>query len=130
MDETPTQRDAPAGADGHYFGQLTAGIFEIRCCTACGRHHFFPRVLCPHCGSDALEWVQPSGLGTVYSTTIVRRPEGDYTVTLVDLKEGPRVMSTVVDTPVQDVCIGLEVRARIDITPEGPLLVFVPGGPD
>lgn len=58
--------------------------------------------------------------------TIVRAREGgDYTVVLVDLKEGPRLMSRVVEMPVDDVRIGMQVEARIDTTNEGPLLVFV-----
>ncbi len=51
----------------------------------------------PHCGSDSLEWVSPSRKGEVYSTTIVRNKTGDYTVCLIDLEEGLRLMSRVVD---------------------------------
>ncbi|MNH34755.1 hypothetical protein D3C79_953730 [compost metagenome] len=70
----------------------------------------------------------PTGRGTVYSTTIVRKPEGDYTVCLVDLEEGPRLMSRVVGIPVEEVRIGMAIQARIEQTPEGALLVFVPTG--
>lgn len=120
-------QSAPAQAcDQRYFGTLAAGRFEIPRCLSCGRHHFYPRVCCPHCGSQELQWAQPTGHGTVYSVTIVRRAEGDYTVVLVDLEEGPRLMSRVVDMPVEQVRIGLAVRARIDSTQEGPLLVFTP----
>ncbi|RJF92820.1 Zn-ribbon domain-containing OB-fold protein [Noviherbaspirillum saxi] len=119
--------DVPS-ADARYFGKLAEGIFEIPRCRTCSRHHFFPRVCCPHCGSQDLEWVAPAGAGVVYSSTIVRRPGGDYTVCLVDLQEGPRLMSRVVDIPVDEVRIGMAVRARIDQTTEGPLLVFIPEG--
>ncbi|MCY1383856.1 hypothetical protein D9M69_720240 [compost metagenome] len=81
-------------------------------------------MICPHCGSDALRWVEPSGHGEVYSTTIVRSKGGDYTVCLVDLDEGPRLMSRVVDMPVEAVRIGQRVRARIDAVDGAPLLVF------
>ena len=67
----------------------------------------------------------------MYSVTIVRAREGaDYTVVLVTLEEGPRLMSRVVDIPVDEVHIGMTVRARIDTVEESPLLVFVaaPGG--
>lgn len=114
-----------AGADAHYFGRLAEGVFEIPHCQACERYHFFPRVCCPHCGSKALVWVVSTGRGTVYSATIVRKPDGDYTVCLVDLEEGPRMMSRVVDMPVEAVRIGMAVQARVDRTAEGPLLVFV-----
>lgn len=119
---------ASTAADARYFGRLAEGVFEIPQCEACGRLHFFPRVCCPHCGAEALRWVAPSGRGTVYSSTVVRRTDGDYTVCLVDLEEGPRLMSRVVDLPVDDVRIGLPVQARIDRLDDGPLLVFVPRG--
>ncbi|WP_258127475.1 Zn-ribbon domain-containing OB-fold protein [Achromobacter anxifer] len=120
----PATEPAPS-AERHYFEQLAQGRFVIPQCQACRRHHFYPRVVCPHCGSDALEWIEPSGRGVVYSTTIVRSKGGDYTVCLVDLEEGPRLMSRVVDMPVEAVTIGLPVRARIDAEDGAPLMVFV-----
>ncbi|MBS0392008.1 MAG: Zn-ribbon domain-containing OB-fold protein [Proteobacteria bacterium] len=125
MSNIGTPQAATASAcDQRYFGALAEGRFEIPRCLSCGRHHFYPRLCCPYCGSQQLQWVAPSGHGRVYSVTIVRRAEGDYTVVLVDLEEGPRLMSRVVDMPVEQVRIGQAVRARIDATAEGPLLVF------
>ena len=113
--------------DKRYFDALADGCFEIPKCRDCEKFHFFPRLCCPYCGSQALDWVAPSGHGTVYSVTVVRAREGaDYTVVLVNLQEGPRLMSRVVDIPVDEVRIGMSVRTRIDTTEEGPLLVFVP----
>lgn len=122
------QPRASLGADAHYFRRLAQGVFEIPRCRACARHHFFPRVCCPHCGAGALEWVAPSGSGTVYSSTVVRRLEGDYTVCLIDLDEGPRLMSRVVGIPVDQVRICMAVRAQFEQTDDGPLLVFEPRG--
>ena len=114
--------------DSHYFDSLRQGRFEIPRCQDCNAFHFFPRLCCPHCGSQNLVWTRPSGRGVVYSVTIVRRQPADYTVCLVDLEEGPRLMSRVVDMPVEDVSIGMPVQARIDITDDGPLLVFFKSG--
>jgi len=115
--------------DKRYFDALAQGVFEIPQCRDCQKFHFFPRVCCPYCGSQALQWVAPSGKGIVYSVTIVRARQGDdYTVVLVDLEEGPRLMSRVVDMPVEDVKIGMPVLARIDQTEDGPLLVFTAAG--
>lgn len=122
----PQIANEPApSAERHYFEQLAQGRFVIPRCQACARHHFYPRVICPHCGSDSLRWVEPSGDGVVYSTTVVRNKGGDYTVCLVDLDEGPRLMSRVVGMPVEAVTIGLRVRARIEAVDGAPLLVFV-----
>jgi uncharacterized protein len=104
------------GPEKRFFDALAAGRFEIQRCAACAKHVFYPRVVCPHCGADTLDWVPASGRGTVYSTTVVRRKPadgGDYNVCLVDLEEGVRLMSRVAGVPPQDVRIGMAVTARI-----------------
>lgn len=106
----------PCGPEKQYLDKLAAGRFEIQRCAGCGKHVFYPRVLCPHCGAERLDWVAPSGRGTVYSTTIVRRKPadgGDYNVCLVDLAEGPRMLSRVVTVSPDRVRIGMAVAARI-----------------
>src|SRR5690606_16878272 len=103
------------------------GVFEIQRCCECSRHIFFPRVLCPHCGSESTDWVQPSGRGEVYSFSIVRRkPEagGDYNVVLVDLEEGVRVMSRIANLDGAEVRIGQRVQARVDMLEGKGVLVF------
>ena len=104
------------GPEHHYKQKLAQSRFEIQKCGACAKHVFYPRVLCPHCGADKLGWVAASGNGVVYSSTVVRRkPEagGDYNVALVDLAEGPRMMSRVVGLEPTAVKIGMKVKARI-----------------
>lgn len=108
---------------------LAAGRFMLQRCTACQRHVFYPRVLCPHCASDELQWTEPSGSGTVYSTTVVaRRPEqgGNYNVAVIDLDEGVRMMSRVDGVAADAVRIGLRVRHAIVQENGEPLLVFRP----
>ena len=99
-----------------YQAALDAGQFQIQRCKACQQAIFYPRELCPHCGSDQLAWETPSGKGTVYSTTVIRRkPDagGDYNVALVDLAEGPRMMSRVEGMAPTDVKIGQAVQAEV-----------------
>ena len=120
-----------AGADKYYREQLEQGNFLIQRCLSCTRAIFYPRMICPHCGSDQLEWFQPSGEGVVYSTTTVRRKAehgGDYNVALVDLAEGPRMMSRVEDLSPDAVAIGMPVRARIVDGEEGKMVVFTQAG--
>lgn len=115
------------GAEARYFERLSQGVFEIQRCCECSRHIFFPRVLCPHCGSESTDWVQPSGRGEVYSFSIVRRkPEagGDYNVVLVDLEEGVRVMSRIANLDGAEVRIGQRVQARVDMLEGKGVLVF------
>ncbi len=106
----------PLGPQARYFSMLSEGIFEIQHCQACFHHQFYPRVLCQHCGSTALDWVRPSGKGTVYSFSVVRRkPElgGDYNVVLVDLAEGVRLMSRVENISPDQLRVGMELSARV-----------------
>jgi uncharacterized OB-fold protein len=124
--ETP-----PTGADLHYRTALDAGRFLIQKCTACAKAVFYPRMICPHCGDNHLEWMEPSGLGSVYSTTVVRRkPEagGDYNVALVDLAEGVRLMTRIEGMAPTDVKIGLAVKARVDQQDGRGILLFTATG--
>ncbi len=120
------------GAESSYQEYLAKGEFRIQRCDNCSSHIFYPRYLCPDCGSSSLAWITPSGAGTVYSTTVMRRRAeagGDYNVCLVQLNEGPRLMSRVEGVPPKDVRIGMAVKARIEGGgEEGPFVVFEPVG--
>lgn len=128
---TVSNQALETGADKYFHTQLQAGVFTIQRCGQCNNSIFYPRMICPHCGSDDLQWYEPSGKGTVYSTTVVRnKPEkgGDYNVALIDLEEGPRMMSRVEQIAPDEVKIGLAVNARVKQTDDSALLVFVPAG--
>jgi len=115
------------GADKYYRDQLDQGNFLIQRCQSCTTGVFYPRMICPHCGSDKLEWFAPSGNGVVYSTTVVRRKAeqgGDYNVALIDLAEGPRMMSRVEGIAPDAVSIGMPVSARVADGEKGKLVVF------
>jgi hypothetical protein len=119
------------GPDATYFGYLEAGDWRIQRCAGCGAHVFQPRVMCPNCGGERLDWVAPSGRGTVYSTTVIRRrPDrgGDYNVALIDLDEGVRMMSRVEGLSPEAVGIGLTVKARIAEQDGATVIVFDPVG--
>lgn len=105
-----------AGPEARFRTALGEGRLLLQRCESCGQHIHYPRVLCPKCGSRELREVAASGKGTLYSVSIVRqKPEhgGDYNVVLVDLEEGPRLMSQVVGIPPQAVTIGMSVQAKI-----------------
>ena len=107
---------------------LERGKFMIQRSASSGRHVFFPRIAEPGTGATDLEWVEASGLGTVYSVTVVRvRPPAlPYNVVLVDLAEGPRIMSRVDGIAPDAVRIGMQVRAAIAREDDKPLIVFTP----
>ncbi len=125
-DEQPVASVAPGAAFEAY---LKSGEFRLQCCRGCGRQIYFPRTLCPYCGSDRLDWQLASGRGTVYSTTIVRqKPDrgGDYNVAIIELAEGARILSRVEGVPATQVTIDMPVTAFIGAANGSPLLLFRP----
>jgi len=119
------------GPEAAYRAKLASGSFEVQRCGDCGLAGFFPRVTCKHCGSPALAWTKPSGKGIVYSTTIVRRKAedgGDYNVAVVELEEGPRMMTRIEELAPDQVRIGQRVRARMAGAAADTVVVFVPDG--
>lgn len=112
-----------------YQRYLESGRLGFQRCGGCGAAVFYPRVLCPACGSSALEWETSTGRGVVYATTAVCRRDADpYNVVLVDLDEGFRMMSRVEGVPAEGVEIGARVEIRVDRDEDGPVPVFVPEG--
>jgi uncharacterized protein len=111
-----------------YEAFLAEGRFMLLRSRGSGRCFWFPRVAEPGTGCRDLEWVEASGDGTVYSTTTIRQkpPTPHYNLALIDLAEGPRMMSRVEGLPAEDVRIGMRVRAKIIREGERPLLVFAP----
>lgn len=111
-----------------YFQHLRDGRFMIQKSRSTGGHVFYPRVAEPGTGATDLEWVAACGRGTVYSTTTIRQkpPTPDYNVALIDLEEGPRMMSRVDGVAPGAVRIGMAVTARVVNEGEQALVVFVP----
>lgn len=108
------------------------GVLRLQRCTRCHRHQFYPRLVCGYCWARDLEWVSASGKGRIASFTVVRLAvspahEAPYVVALVDLKEGPRMMSRVTDCDPESVQIGAQVKVAFAETSDGaPLPVFEP----
>jgi len=105
---------------------LAEGRFMLQRYRGSGAFVFYPRVAEPKTGATDLEWVEACGRATVHSTTVVRQkpPAADYNVALIELAEGPRMMSRVVGIAPADVKIGMSVCARIVVEDDAPLLVF------
>lgn len=105
----------------------------IQHCEDCGAYIFYPRTTCTTCSSDRLEWTESSGEGFVYSYTISYRPAGTgfkedvpYVVAVIELKEGPRLLSNIVTDDLESVTIGSEVRVVFDdVTDEITLPKFI-----
>jgi uncharacterized protein len=121
----PDQQDSPLKI---YIDHLERGELAYQFSPAAGKAVFYPRVVCPFTGSDALEWRVSTGLGTVYAATVVHPAEGaPFNVALIDCDEGFRLMSRVEDIAPEQVRIGQRVRFRVHRPggDEAPYPVFV-----
>lgn len=129
MSDASTDNLAPHAT---YLDGLGQDELRYQRCGSCGAAVFAPRVLCNRCGSTALRFEVSAGHGTVYSSTAVtQRDAPAYSVCLVDLDEGFRMMSSVVDIAAEAVEIGLRVTARFEPVEDDPLgqtvrVVFAP----
>ncbi|MCW8095055.1 Zn-ribbon domain-containing OB-fold protein [Streptomyces tauricus] len=106
-----------------YWDAAADGRLLLRRCGACGRAHHYPREFCPHCWSEAVTWERASGRATLYTWSVVHRndlpPFGartPYVAAVVDLAEGPRMMTEVVECEEADLRVGmaLEVTFRAE----------------
>ncbi|MEU8749874.1 Zn-ribbon domain-containing OB-fold protein [Streptomyces chartreusis] len=89
-----------------YWDAAAEGRLLIRSCHGCGRAHHYPREFCPHCWSEDVVWEPASGRATLYTWSVVHRndlpPFGQrtpYVAAVVDLAEGPRMMTELVECP-------------------------------
>ncbi len=86
-------------------------------CESCDRTIHYPRIACPHCGSENLNWREASGRGTVYSYTVVESNapspflvDMPYVVAIVELAEGVRMLTNLVDCDHATLCCDMQVE--------------------
>jgi uncharacterized OB-fold protein len=106
-----------------YWDGLKERRLLLKSCLACGKAHFYPRELCPHCHSDRFTWIEAAGRGEIYSYTICHRPAGPafaadvpYAIAIVTLDEGPTMMTRMIG-PHDALRIGARVKIRFE--PQG-----------
>lgn len=123
---TPLPFPEPNGDSRPYWEAARQHRLVIRQCKACGASHFMPRLLCPTCWSDQLEWVDSQGRGTVHTFSVVHRaPTPDfgahvpYVIAMIDLDEGPRMFANIVGDDALQVAIGERVRVTFEERGEG-----------
>ena len=106
-------------------------------CSNCGTFRFPPREACNNCLSLDFDWTRVSGKGTVYASCVPVEPshpdlvgKPPYSIALVDLEEGPRMITNVVDCDPYEVNIGMPVEVVFeDLTDEVTLPKFRPAKP-
>jgi len=133
-----TERVLPAPAPNvlpevkPFWDGTASGKLLLPRCLECQTLIWFPRPFCPACASTRVEWIAASGRGTVYSYTVNRRGAADlpeyrdasvYVLAYVELEEGPRVMTNIVECDPNDVRIGQRVEVVFHDTGQGTALV-------
>lgn len=112
-----------------FWAATAQGKLLLRRCDDCGTVIWYPRPYCPACASLSTSWFEASGRGSVYTYTVVHRSvvEGyreavPYVLAYVELDEGPRVMTNIVDCPPGEVTVGMAVRVVFEDTGDGSAL--------
>jgi hypothetical protein len=106
----------------------------VQRCAACRVLRYYPRALCPRCLSDDVEWVRCSGRGTVYSFTVMHQNQAPgfrerlpYVLAYIELEEGPRMLTTIVECDAVRIGMPVEVTFE-DVSEHVALPRFRPAG--
>ena len=109
-------RPQPTRVSQPYWDALAEGRIDIQRCDACGAWVHYPRSRCPVCLSDRLGWRTVSGEATVYAYTVAVAPTAPVfaddvpqLIAVVELADGPRLTTTLVDADPNDIRIGMPV---------------------
>lgn len=117
-----------------YWEAAKARSLVLQRCDDCSKVRFPIGGICPHCLSDRYTWAPMSGRGVVHNYVVYHKPWTDYlktrvpyAVVQVQLEEGPRLTTNLLDVPVDAVRIGIEVEVAFEaITDEITLIQFAP----
>jgi uncharacterized OB-fold protein len=113
-----------------------AGELRIQRCIDCDRFYFYPRPFCPSCLSSNVEWVTASGRAKLHSYVINHRPapgfeeEAPYAIAIVELDEGPRMMTNIVGVPNTPEDLVLDMELEVVFEDQGGMCLprFRPAG--
>jgi uncharacterized OB-fold protein len=127
-------RPATRGTMAPFWDAAARGELHLPRCGHCRTWSWPPRPCCPVCSQSALGWAAASGAGVVHTFTVVRQvadpwlaARAPYAVAMIELAEGPRIMSHVTGCAADDVHIGMRVRvAFVDAGDGLSLPVFTP----
>ena len=117
-----------------FFEAARRHALAVQQCTRCRARRFPARTICSKCLGREATWTPVSGRGTVFSFAVMHQAnhpgfaaEVPYAVVVIELEEGVRLLSNLVDCPLADVRIGLPVEVVFDdVTPEVTLPKFRP----
>jgi uncharacterized OB-fold protein len=131
--QRPIPLPVPSPLTVPFWAAVREHRLEIQRCRNCGGYEWTPQMVCSACLTDTLDWTAVSGAGTVFSCTIVRRPQSPafevpYVVAEVELDEGPRLLANIVGIEPEKVRIGLRVTVGFEDFDDLSLFYFRPPG--
>ena len=122
----------PTPETQHYWDGAREGELRLQNCDACDNTYFPPRPFCPECGSREVSVIKASGRGKLHSYIINHLPspgfnDGPFAIAVVELEEGPRLTTNIVNCGVDEVLVDMPVKATYDdVTADITLLKFEP----
>lgn len=120
MPERAIPAPAPTPDTEAFWKAAAEGRFMLRRCAGCGKTHWYPRPVCPHCFGDADEWFEAAGTGTIYSYSVMRRAAEPYAIAYVTLVEGPTMLTNIVGCDLDSIRIGQTVKLEWRPSEGGP----------
>jgi len=132
--EFPKPRPEPTPVSRPFWDGLREERIDVQRCDDCGRWVFYPRSRCPECLSDRLTWTTVEGTGAVYTFTVAEQAtappfadEVPQLLAIVELAEGVRMSTTLVDVEPDAITVGMPVAPVFDHGADGiTLLRFRP----
>ena len=128
MSTLPTPAPTVTQANAAFWAATAEGRFQLQRCNECDTVLWFPRRHCPSCWTENVSTFNASGKGVVYSFTVIRKgamaykESGPFVIAYVELAEGPRVMTNIVDCDVETVKVGMPVEVVWHDTGQGNAL--------
>lgn len=117
MAEASRARPVPTPETRHFWDGTQVGELRLQRCDRCANVYFPPRPFCPSCGSREVSVFRASGKATLYSYVIHHRPAPGFTppyaIAVVQLTEGPRMMTNIVDCPQTPEALELDMNLEV-----------------
>jgi uncharacterized protein len=121
MAEPARAKPKPTPETQHFWDGTRAGELRLQRCDACANVYFPPRPFCPACGCRKVSIFKASGRAKLYSYVIHHRPVPGFTppyaIAVVELDEGPRMMSNIVDCPQTPEALKLDMKLEVKFEP-------------
>jgi uncharacterized OB-fold protein len=128
MSTLPNPAPLITKANESFWAATAEGRFQLQRCNECNTVSWFPRRHCPSCWTESVSTFNASGKGVIYSFTIIRKgamaykESGPFVIAYVELAEGPRVMTNIVECDVETVAVGMPVEVVFHDTGQGNAL--------